>query len=226
MEESKLFRVLSQISQDLNLYLGGDFLIFLIAKHRKVEKIHFFSQEKLKKNEYEKFIANLFRNSNIDFEFSIILSDLIHLRAEKFSIYIIYHPYKIWKELSINEMSGEKIDLGIKSLSLEDSVCVKINMLINSQDKKETIENALDLFFGIENMKITQKELGRIYEFKYGIKFCETISDIKQRIWEISEYEMNFEDLGIEFMQRKIPKKELADALNKYFSQVLKDYSI
>jgi hypothetical protein len=75
-------------------------------------------------------------------------------------------------------------------------------------------------------MKITQKELGRIYEFKYGIKFCKIISDIKQRIREISEYEMNFEDLGIELIQRKIPKKELADALNKYFSQVLKDYSI
>ena len=123
-------------------------------------------------------------------------------------------------------MIGEKIDLGIKSLSLEDSVCLKINMLINSQDKKETIENALDLFFGIENMKITQDELGRIYEFKYEIKFYEIISEIKQRIREISEYETNFEDLGIELMKRKITKKELVDALNKYFSQVIKDHSI
>ncbi len=55
------------------------------------------------------------------------------------------------------------------------------------------------------------------YEYKYSITFYEIINDIKEKIKEISENEIAFENLGIEPIQ-KITKKELTYSLQRYFT--------
>jgi len=79
-------------------------------------------------------------------------------------------------------------------------------VFINSQDKKEIIESALDILFGIEKANLSKDKLSKIYEYKYGIALYEIINDIKEKIKEISENEIMFENLGIELIQ-KIQKK-------------------
>jgi hypothetical protein len=55
------------------------------------------------------------------------------------------------------------------------------------------------------------------YEYKYSITFYEIINDIKEKIKEISENEITFENLRIEPIQ-KITKKELIYSLQRYFT--------
>jgi len=47
------------------------------------------------------------------------------MKVENFSIYFIHYPYSIYKEIEIVEINKKKLNTGIKSFSVEDSVCVK-----------------------------------------------------------------------------------------------------
>ncbi len=220
-KEMNFFEAIACITQTLNMYAGGDFVIYIFSNHRKLEKIHLFSQDKLKRTglEFKELICDILTNHKIEnFEFLTDFTDLIHMKAENFSIYFIHYPYRIYKEINIAEINNKRLNTGIKSFSVEDSICVKINVFINSQDKKEIIESALDIMFGIEKANLPKEELSKIYGYKYGIALYEIISDIKEKIKEISENEIMFENLGIELIQ-KITKKELVYSLQRYFSQ-------
>jgi len=219
-KEKNFFEAIVNITQNLNIYAGGDFVIYIFSNHRKLEKIHLFSQDKLKRDNFEikKLASDILRSSKIEnFEFLTDFTDLIHMKVENFSIYFIHYPYRIYKEIEIVEINKKKLNTGIKSFSVEDSVCVKINVFINSQDKKEIIESALDILFGIEKANLSKDKLSKIYEYKYGIALYEIINDIKEKIKEISENEIMFENLGIELIQ-KITKKELVYSLQRYFT--------
>jgi len=219
-KEKNFFEAIANITQNLNIYAGGDFVIYIFSNHRKLEKIHLFSQDKLKRDnfEFKKLASDILRSSKIEnFEFLTDFTDLIHMKVENFSIYFIHYPYRIYKEIEIVEINKKKLNTGIKSFSVEDSVCVKINVFINSQDKKEIIESALDILFGIEKANLSKDKLSKIYEYKYGIALYEIINDIKEKIKEISENEIMFENLGIELIQ-KITKKELVYSLQRYFT--------
>jgi len=219
-KEKNFFEAIANITQNLNIYAGGDFVIYIFSNHRKLEKIHLFSQDKLKRDNFEikKLASDILRSSKIEnFEFLTDFTDLIHMKVENFSIYFIHYPYSIYKEIEIVEINKKKLNTGIKSFSVEDSVCVKINVFINSQDKKEIIESALDILFGIEKANLSKDKLSKIYEYKYGIALYEIINDIKEKIKEISENEIMFENLGIELIQ-KITKKELVYSLQRYFT--------
>jgi hypothetical protein len=217
-KEENFFEAIGNITQKLNLYAGGDFVIYTFSNHRRSEKIHLFSQEKLKKDSLKKLVCDILRSSKIEnFEFLTDFTDLIHMKVENFSIYFIYYPYRIYKEIDIVEIKDKKLKTGIKSFSVEDSICVKINVFVNSQDKREIIESALDILFGIEKANLPKDELAKIYEYKYSITFYEIINDIKEKIKEISENEITFENLGIEPIQ-KITKKELTYSLQRYFT--------
>ena len=155
LTDIKIPKEIFELSAELDFYLGADFSIFLRLYHREVKNIHFFSPNFVPEIKFS-------RIKNIFLSFSSI--EMKIFRFEDYKIYFIRYPYE-----TISKSNILLYDFFVKVQSVYDDFCLKMNMALNSRDKREFLENITDIYCILSYVK--EFDFQTYYVRKYGFEF-------------------------------------------------------
>lgn len=131
-----------------NYYLAGGTAVYYYLNHRKSDDLDFFTEEKKNFSDF----MDIFKK----YEILYFSDNTIHLIIEGIKTSFFIYPYKLLKKFNYLE--------DLKIASLEDILCMKISSVLDRGSRKDFY----DLYFILNHLKISKKEIYLMFFKKFG----------------------------------------------------------